>query len=637
MMRKNTYREFEKEVFMLLDMFRGKIKTEKVKYYMFSILSLRYANEKKERFVISEKSNWKQISNNGISIVERLQQGFEMFENENPSFKNVFTWIDFNILKEKCDKEMFKLVMFVDRLNFSQIDIGELTEFLFDMFSSKEGVKIGEFTTPKSISSLMVELVNDVKGIIYDPTVGSGSFLLEAWKNRDNNSEGLFGQELNVSTWSLCHMNLLLHGIENFSLKLGNVISEPLVEDGNLKKFDKVIMHPPFSLRDWGRELAGDDVFGRFRYGVPGRNHSDLAFLQIAISSLNENGKAAILIPYGSLFRSGMEEIIRMNLVNEDLIETIIGLPDNILQGTGIGSCILIVNKNKTRERKNKIQFINATERFETINRQNYVREEDVNWILSLYANKEETEGVSRLVDSKEIEANSYNLNPSRYFMKIKLNTVMFGEVYVDRKIYEMSSIDKVPLKDVGVLSRGYNITNLSKNDDGVNKVKVVNISDVDNGTIQIEKLSETSIGNIRDIEKYLAKPGDVLLSARGTTDKIVVVPETTEKLLVSNNFIIIRVFPDFNPYFIKTFLESPVGQHYLEVFQRGSVIKVLNIADIDSIKIPSVPLQKQEALMEKMKNFESAFKKQLEHIQEERIQQTKDVYDEMGILDSFE
>ena len=638
-MKKNTFlKEFEKEMFHVLDLFRSKVQLEEMKYYFLSILALKYANDQKSNFNISEKSEWNNLRNNGIDIVEKIEKAFDTFEKENPKYKNVFGNIEIARLKGKLDSEVFKLVLLIDKLDLKDGRAGIYAEYILDLFVSKEGAKSGDFVSPKNLSKLISSIVNkDNEGTIYDPVVGVGSFLVESAKAFSSNISNIYGQEVNSKTWSLCNLNLLLHGIENASLKNGDVVKEPFTDKKNLIKFDKIIMQPPFSLANWGREKAEDDIYGRFRYGVPGKIHSDLAFLQIAIASLNDKGKAAIVLPYGCLFRSGTDEAIRKKIVENDLIETIIGLPVNIFQGTGIGASIVIINKNKSEKQRNKIHFINAQEKYEKINKQNYLREEDVEWILGTYENEKEIEGSSRIVDINEIKENSYNLNPNRYFLKIKLATELFGDVFVNRTVYENSPIDKVYLKEIAGFSRGYNITSLSKKEKGNKTIKILNISDVNNGEINIDELTEASVESLKGLERYIARTGDVLLSCRGTTNKIVVVPETKENILVSNNFIIIRVFEDFDPFFLKIFLESPIGQYYLEVLQRGSVIKVLNVSDIETIEIPLLTLSKQKNLMENLMKAEKDYKNQIQKINEDRISKIKSVYDEMGILNNFE
>lgn len=211
---------------------------------------------------------------------------------------------------------------------------------------------------------------------------------------------------------------MLLHELDNADIRLGDTLLDPkfLTADGRLRTFDIVIANPPFSLKNWGREqLRAGDPYGRLAFGLPPKNYGDLAFLQHMIASLNDTGRAGVVLPHGPLFRSGGERRIRQGMVDEDLIEAVVGLPAKLFYGTSIPACILILNKAKPIPRSEKILFINGANDYEEGNNQHFLREEDVAKISTAFRAYESVERYCRVVYVDEVQANDYNLNISRY------------------------------------------------------------------------------------------------------------------------------------------------------------------------------------------------------------------------------
>lgn len=231
------------------------------------------------------------------------------------------------------------------------------------------------------------------------------------WKN-----VSLFGQEINLSTWAICKMNMLLHNAKGADIQKGDTIREPMhLEGGMMKTFDKVLANPPFSLDNWGYDEAQADPYHRFPYGVPPKSYGDLAFVCHMIASLNNKGKMGTVVPHGVLFRGGAEANIRKGFLKDDLVEAVIGLPSNLFYGTGIPAALLIINKNKPQERKGKVLFIDASQGFVKDGNKNKLRDEDIEKIVKTYDDYEDVEKYAKVVDLKTIEENDYNLNISRY------------------------------------------------------------------------------------------------------------------------------------------------------------------------------------------------------------------------------
>ncbi|PBC87391.1 type I restriction enzyme M protein [Caldicellulosiruptor bescii] len=255
---------------------------------------------------------------------------------------------------------------------------------------------------------------------IYDPTVGSGGFLIEAFhyveeQGQNPRNLALYGQELNGLTWSICKMNMILHGINDAHIENEDVLTTPMfLENGYIKRFDRILANPPFSENYTRANMQFEE---RFKYDFTPENgkKADLMFLQHMIASLKDDGVMATVMPHGVLFRGGQEKVIREGIVRDDLIEAIIGLPPKLFYNTGIPACIIVINKNKPEHLKNKILFINADREYGEGRNQNFLRPEDIEKIVTVFDEKKEIPKYSRLVDIKEIEENDFNLNIRRY------------------------------------------------------------------------------------------------------------------------------------------------------------------------------------------------------------------------------
>ena len=275
---------------------------------------------------------------------------------------------------------------------------------------------------------------------ICDPVCGAGGLLVECVRQMKQqgdclNNLLLYGQEQNYETWAVAKINLLLHNIFEFDIRLGDVINDPqLIQGGKLMQFDLVVANPPFNLKikKWGYEMP--PFFNeRFLYGIPPQNKGDFAFIQHILSTLNSNGRAGIVVPHGVLFRGGAEGTIRRGIIEDDLIEAVIGLAPNLFYGTSIPTAILIFNRNKPATRRDKILLIDASEEEQKNKSQNYLGNEHIDYIFSLYQGFREEEGYSKIVSVKEIATNDYNLNISRYVLPKE------EEINLDAEINELS------------------------------------------------------------------------------------------------------------------------------------------------------------------------------------------------------
>ncbi|HUH74670.1 MAG TPA: type I restriction-modification system subunit M [Chitinophagales bacterium] len=304
--------------------------------------------------------------------------------------------------------------------------LGDAYEYLMRHFATESGKSKGQFYTPAEVSRIMAKIIGidkiertDDTITVYDPACGSGSLLLKI-SDATHAKVDLYGQEKDAATSGLARMNMILHNEPTAEIKQGNTLANPLFknqDNDNLKTFDFVVANPPFSDKRWsnGLNLPEDYPFNRFQdYGIPPEKNGDYAFLLHIVRSLKRNGKGAIILPHGVLFRGNAEAEIRKNLIQKGYIKGIIGLPANLFYGTGIPACIILIDKENAQNRK-AIFMIDAGKGFVKDGNKNRLREQDIHQIADVFNHQEIVPGFSKMVPLKDIEANEFNLNIPRY------------------------------------------------------------------------------------------------------------------------------------------------------------------------------------------------------------------------------
>ncbi|WP_017449163.1 type I restriction-modification system subunit M [Vibrio parahaemolyticus] len=364
----------------------------------------------------------------------RIDQALHAIEEANGTkLKNVFQDISFNTDKLGDEKQKNEILRHLledfgkETLNLRPSRVGSLDvignayEYLIKHFAASSGKSAGEFYTPPEVSDLLSIILEPQQGdSICDPACGSGSLLMKCGKQVQKNFGGskqyaLFGQEAIGSTWSLAKMNMFLHGEDNHRIEWGDTIRNPKLQDqeGGLLHFDVVTANPPFSLDKWGYDIASNDHFGRFRRGLPPKTKGDYAFISHMIETLKpQTGRMGVVVPHGVLFRASSEGKIRKQLIDENLLDAVIGLPEKLFFGTGIPAAILIFKKQKN---DNKVLFIDASREFKSGKNQNQLTPENIQKIVDTYKARETTDKYSYLATLEEIVENDYNLNIPRY------------------------------------------------------------------------------------------------------------------------------------------------------------------------------------------------------------------------------
>jgi len=397
-------------------------------------------------FFVPKRARWK-------SIEDKLNDGTVVFGNvldtalgalseSNESLEHVLDHISFlktqgtkRLVSDDCCKDLVRHFsryrLRNEDFQFSDL-LGSAYEFLINMFAESAGKKGGDFYTPRDVIRLMVRILKPTQGMsVYDPTCGSGGMLIISREfieqsGGDPTNLRLCGQVNDASAWSICRLNMLLHGVPGSDIQHQDTLLHPMHrEAGELERFDRVIANPPFSQNYTKSNMEFPE---RFQWGwcpTTGKK-GDLMFAQHMLAVCKPGGMIATVMPHGVLFRGGGEEKIRRKFLEEDLIEAVIGLPQNLFYGAGIPACILIMrpnltgqapNPNKPTERRGKVLFINADAEFHAGRAQNYLRPEHVEKVVSTFDRYQDIPGYARVVPLSEIssEANDFNLNIRRY------------------------------------------------------------------------------------------------------------------------------------------------------------------------------------------------------------------------------
>lgn len=487
-------------VWRACDTFRGTIDATLYKDYILVMLFVKYLSdlakdkraeyEKKyngdaervnramarERFVLPEKCDFDHLyqRRDNDDIGGMINAALEEIEEANRSkLEGVFRNIDFNSTpnlgdtKERNRRLKHLLEDFADpRLDMRPSRVqhrdvfGDVYEYLIGQFAADAGKKGGEFYTPPHIAELLARLLDPQKGnTICDPACGSGSLLIRVGKHVGSDDFSLFGMEANGQTWALCRMNMFLHQMDSARIEWCNTLTAPkLIDPANPQRimtFDIAVANPPFSLDKWGHAEAESDRFNRYHRGVPPKSKADYAFISHMVESVHEHGgKVGVIVPHGVLFRGGAEGKIRQQLIDENLLDGVIGLAPNLFYGTGIPVAILMLKKG----RQNKdVFFIDASKLFDQGKRQNRLREEDIAKIVATFKARKEVDKFAHAATIDEIKENEYNLNIPRYVdtfepeATVDLKAVQIQIEKIEGELAETRKQMGVYLKELGL------------------------------------------------------------------------------------------------------------------------------------------------------------------------------------------
>ena len=460
-MIKVQQKDINKAAWDACDTFRGVLDPAQYKDYILVMLFVKYISDiwndhyetyrkeyrddevrirrrlQRERFVLPEDNSFYDLheNRNEANIGELINIALENIETGNRlKLEGVFRNIDFNSeanLGKTRDRNR-RLKTLLEDLNKPELDmrpsrvpgdvIGNTYIYLIERFASDAGKKAGEFYTPHKVSELVAKLCAPKPGArICDPACGSGGLLIGAAQVVGNDDYALYGMEVNGSTWALARMNMFLHGADAARIEWCDTLTAPaLVENDRLMKFDNVVANPPFSLKKWGAEAVSEDPYNRFWRGAPPASKGDFAFISHMVESAIENkGRVAVVVPHGVLFRGAAEGRIRRKLIEDNLLDTVIGLPGNLFPTTSIPVAILLFDRSRERGGLNAgrkdVLFVDAGKDYQPSKNQNALLDEHIEKILETCKKRKDVEKYAHMAGIDELAENDFNLNIPRY------------------------------------------------------------------------------------------------------------------------------------------------------------------------------------------------------------------------------
>lgn len=450
-----TQQELEKYLWGAATSLRGTIDAGDYKQYIFPLLfykricdvydeefekalqesdgDLEYAAfAEHHHFIVPKTAHWKTVRETTVNVGVAIQNAMRDIEKANPeALYGIFgdaSWTNKNRLS---DETLTNLIEHFSqhKLNLQNVpddQLGNAYEYLIKEFADDSGHTAAEFYTNRTVVKLMTMIMDPQPGeSVYDPTCGSGGLLLNcALHLRDEGKEyrtlKLYGQEINLITSAIARMNMFMHGIEEFSIVRGDTLARPaFLHNDELKTFNVILANPPYSIKAWDRKSFEKDPYGRNLWGTPPQGCADYAFQQHIQKSLDaENGRSISLWPHGILFRESEAEM-RRKMIEEDLVECVIGLGPNLFYNSPMEACLLITKTNKSKDKKGKVLIINALKEVKQEKNIAFLEDKHINKIYKTYHNFKDIENFSKVVSNKEIIENKGSLNIAQYLSNV--------------------------------------------------------------------------------------------------------------------------------------------------------------------------------------------------------------------------
>ena len=441
-----TLDEMEQALWKAADILRGAVRPERYGSYMLPLLFFKrlsdvyedeyqallerfedeeIAKRKFHRFTIPEGCLWTDIRVVAQNVGQKLNDTLAQIAKANPSLEGVINRADFNKQDELPQDRLIRLIEHFSPLQLGNNDVspdilGTVYEYLLKKFNEVAPQRAGEFYTPREVVRTMVEILDPQEGYeIYDPCCGSGGMLIEshyhlARESKDPKKLFLYGQEINGDTWTIAMMNVMLHDLEA-ELHQGDSFADPRFLDGaSLKQFDLVIANPMWN-QDGYRSIMERDQFGRFAYGIASNSSADWGWIQHMLASLKPEGRMGIVLDQGALFRGGAEGKIRKQIIEKDLVECVVALPEKLFYNTGAPGCLIFFNKHKPSAKRGRVIFIYAANGFEKLKNMNRLQDENVGRIVKTYQDFTDVEKYAKVADFDTIRDNAWNLSIARY------------------------------------------------------------------------------------------------------------------------------------------------------------------------------------------------------------------------------
>jgi type I restriction enzyme M protein len=443
-----TQQELESWLMQAADILRGAVKPERYGTYILPLLFFKrlsdvyaeeyegalrkYESEKvaKESFIhkladIPKNCLWDDVRKETKDVGGKLNDILAEIARVNPDLDGVINRTDFNKPEEIPSDRLVKLVEHLSQKKLGNRRVppdvlGNAYEYLLKQFNEEAPARAGEFYTPREVVKVMVEILDPDEGVeIYDPCAGTGGMLIVSHyhllsKKKEPKRLFLYGQEINAETCAIARMNVILHGLQA-EIQRDDTLAAPRFLEGNgLKRFDFVLANPMWNQKKL-RDVMENDRLGRFVYGIPPASSADWGWIQHMLASLKPTGRMGVVLDQGALFRGGAEGKIRQKVLEQDLIECVVALPEKIFYNTGAPGCLIFLNKNKLKDRRGKVLFIYAGKDFEKLKNMNRLKDEHIKRIVETYEQFKDRAKYATVVPVDKIRQNDFNLSVTRY------------------------------------------------------------------------------------------------------------------------------------------------------------------------------------------------------------------------------
>lgn len=604
--------------FRVLSSLRGKVNEEEFLTIITSLSLLEFEDSNNIEIIL------KSGEDAGESFLKKTSQIVVELKVELPWFMDCFE----NTVN-KIDSATLSSVLFESLEYFKKYKPNVVLTNFIENHVEYFGKIAGVHSTPMDVNGLALQILDVQPNESYlEPTAGFGNALNHLLIN--NPEQEIFAQDISGFASDIIKIRAILANASNTTVQTDDVLVNPqYVKSGKLQKFDVVYSDAPFSMSTDSTDFYDTDSYNRYNYGQSPKSRADWAFISNGISSLNENGRALFVVAQGALFRGGKEATIRKNIIELDLIESVINLPSNLLDNTAIPISMIIINKNKSDKMKNVIRMVEAEEFFTKKRRDKYLSVENINQILELmkYGNQEQNVA---LVKKSELE--EYSLNVKRYVMLDQIiQDKVIGNVVV--KAEEIEKLDTFQLQEKAEIIRGVNLTKTTDK----NQYKVIKISDInEEGHIDFEKLSIANFSDNTKTEKYMVRKGDLIITTRGSTIKTSVIKKDIENVLVTQNLAVIRVNKEINEDWLDFYLNSPIGIFEIEKRLIGETVQSLLHTAIGEINIPKISYETQIDIIQKYTQKTNEIKNKIKELEQSIVHEKEKALEKMSLNKTF-
>jgi len=543
------------------------------------------------------------------SAFEQLVTVVNCIEEKYPIIKGVLL----SILPLRMKQDMSDLRAIIEAFylpEWGEYTTEELVALFNDLVMGADGQEEIN-STPESIRKLMVKLIvprNDMK--VADLFSGVGSCLAEVNEEYKDLTSALYGEEISFDMYGISNMLVLINGISDVQIVQRNVYSTAGDDE---ESFDNVLMDAPFALNV---ALEENSVY---KYGLPAKSAADWANYQIAIHKLKPTGKAIVTSSVGGLNRSN-DQKIREGIIKDDLLEAVIMLPGAMYAHTAIPTAILVFNKQKPKERKNKILMIDATEHFIRKNRkQNGLTQDTIFRIVNVTQTWGEEERFSTVVDRETLEMNEFNLNAS-FYLNAKVVERQLGDSIMLKEVADILPGVQVSPSDLEMLKR--NATHY-----------FLNVKNIQDDEIVYDEDERIRDKKVNWYGKYDIQADDIIMTTKGTTTKAVIVPDNFQSAFISNNLTIIRVKQErYSPYVLLKYLKSEIGRLVLDRVTTGAGVKVINASKLGNIEIPNYDLEKCLKIGERIKTSILEYRQSIEAARKKFEMEEREISKDLGV-----